>query len=155
MTTNEEIGERIRDARLTAGLSVVQAAKRANVARDTWSKIEAGESVLDVKRRAAMDSLGVSADTPEPVTAETLDARLANLDRQVDALWHRLEKLEGQSEVAPSIPIQIAKSGPRSLPEVPAVPEDVAADDVGEPSRGEQVRQEQDEAHDVDQDADR
>lgn len=62
MTSKKELGERIRDARIAARYSVVAAAERAGIARDTWNKIEAGESVLDTKRQAALDLLDLDDD---------------------------------------------------------------------------------------------
>jgi transcriptional regulator with XRE-family HTH domain len=147
------LGERVKAARLAAGLSVVQAAKRSGLARDTWKKIEAGESVQDAKRQVALDTLGLTADFEPALSDDDVAARLANLDRQVDALWRRVEQLEqgerdedgeegGGSTVTPI--------RPPSTP--PPIPEDVAANDPETPSQGDLVRTEQDAGYDIDQD---
>lgn len=106
MATPEQVGARIRAARLAAGLGVKNAAEQAGVARDTWYRIESGKPGQDTKRHAALSFFGLDADGlpleegAEPVTADTLDARLANLDRQVDALWKRIEVLERRGDLS-------------------------------------------------------
>lgn len=62
MPTPQVIGERIKLARTRQRFTVQSAAKAAHLARGTWAKIEAGESVHDTKRQAALDLLGLDAD---------------------------------------------------------------------------------------------
>lgn len=149
------LGERVKAARLAAGLSVVQAAKRSGLARDTWKKIEAGESVQDAKRQVALDTLGLTADLEPAPSDDDVAARLANLDRQVDALWRRveqLEQLERDEDGEEGSGSTVTPIRPPSVP--PPVPEDVAASDPGTPSQGELARGEQDAGYDIDQDRD-
>lgn len=62
MPSNEEVGERITAARLRHRYSVQAAAAASGISRDTWRKIEAGRSVHDTKRQAALDLLGLNVD---------------------------------------------------------------------------------------------
>lgn len=62
MPTAKELGARIEAARLAQRMSVKAAAKAAGIARDTWVKVEAGGSVHDTKRQAALDLLGLDSD---------------------------------------------------------------------------------------------
>lgn len=64
METMKDLGERIRAKRIAAKHSVKSAAKDSGIARDTWRKIELGESVQDTKRHIAMQFLGM-LDTNE------------------------------------------------------------------------------------------
>jgi len=86
---NEELGRLIKEARIAQGLSVVAAAKKAKIARDTWKKIEAGASVHDTKRKAAREAVGLTLGwttwDPEAFTDRRID-----LEDPVDAALHRL-----------------------------------------------------------------
>lgn len=77
-------------------------AAQTGLSRDTLRKIEAGESTLDSKRQKVLDLLGLNDDglpadvqreDAPPAPALDLDARLNNLDRQVNALWSALGSL--------------------------------------------------------------
>lgn len=68
----------------------------------------------------------------EPVTADNIDPRLNNIERQIDALWRRLEELGGTVHVPkPEVSKRQEAWRPQDVPELPA---DLAADDPGEPS---------------------
>lgn len=155
-----EIGERVKAARLAAGLSVVQASKRAGLARDTWKKIEEGESVQDAKRHQALDLLGLTTADAAPAP-DDVNARLANLDRQVDALWRRLDELTAQDEGQAAEPrtarptdelLQRRLRGESSTMPPPPSEDEAAAHDPGVPSEKELRDAEQDAAYDIDQD---
>ncbi len=147
MEQHKELGDAIRAARLAAGLSVVQAAKRAGVARDTWKRIETGESVQDTKRQRAIDLLGLDSGTSTPVSAADIDARLANMDRQIHMLWEHVERLEERDKPTET------KRPNLTVAKQPSPPvEDLAADDPGTPSVGELTRAQQDDAYPIDQD---
>lgn len=53
------LGKKVRAARLGQRYDVKAAANAAGIARDTWVKIEAGDSVQDTKRAAATAFLGL------------------------------------------------------------------------------------------------
>ena len=145
MATAKEIGERIRTARLDQGLGVKNAAEKAGVARDTWYRIEGGESVHDAKRHAALRFFGLDADGlpsgESPVTAENLDPRLNNIERQIDQLWQRIEQLErtgtadattGLSADAEVVDLPRHKPADAKGPDPTGL--DLAADKTGQPS---------------------
>jgi len=62
MPSPQEIGERIRAERIRQRFNVKRAAAEAGISRDTWVKVEAGASVHDTKRQAALDLLKLDAD---------------------------------------------------------------------------------------------
>lgn len=62
----KELGKRVAAARIRQRYGVKAAAEAANISRDTWTKIEKGQSVHDVKRAAALELLGLD-DRGEPV----------------------------------------------------------------------------------------
>ena len=62
MPSPKELGALIRVERERQRYSLKAAADAADISRDTWRKIEAGESVHDTKRRAALDLLGLDDD---------------------------------------------------------------------------------------------
>lgn len=74
MTTSplEDLGRKIRDARALQRYDVKAAAAAAGIARDTWVKIEKGESVQDTKRAAALQLLGLDWNG-EPVGGQRED----------------------------------------------------------------------------------
>ncbi len=164
MTTPDQIGARVRGARLDQGFGVKNAAAAAGLARDTWYRIEEGKAVQDAKRHAALKFLGLDSDglpadesAYEPVTPETLDPRLNNIERQIDALWRRIDELSNNSPGGSVTPIR-----PSDTPPAPGTElgnEEVAEaardrDVLGNPirSRGRQIRREHDEAETGSQD---
>lgn len=62
MPSPKELGALIRVERERQRYSVKSAAQAAEISRDTWRKVEAGASVHDTKRRAALDLLGLDDD---------------------------------------------------------------------------------------------
>jgi transcriptional regulator with XRE-family HTH domain len=85
----EDLGRRIRAARLAQAMTVKAAAAQARISRDTWNKVELGESVQDAKLQAALDAVGLSE---VPADQETLTE--ASLEEVVAALLDRVERLE-------------------------------------------------------------
>lgn len=69
----QALGGKIRAARIDQRYDVKAAASAAGIARDTWKKIENGESVHDTKRAAALQLLGLDWDG-EPVGPPAQDA---------------------------------------------------------------------------------
>lgn len=59
MTWAADLGRRVATRRIALRWSVQAAAREAGIARDTWRKIEAGESVQDTKRAIVLDVLGL------------------------------------------------------------------------------------------------
>ena len=67
-----QLGARVQAARVDKRWSVETAARRAEISRTTWKRVEDGDGVQDVKRAAVLDVLGLdsqglplSAPTPE------------------------------------------------------------------------------------------
>ena len=75
----KELGDRIRTERIAQGYTVKSAAEGSGLARDTWRKIEAGESVQDLKRHTAMAFLGLSEVNTEWGTVGKLEDHAAAL----------------------------------------------------------------------------
>jgi transcriptional regulator with XRE-family HTH domain len=73
MTWAADLGRRVATRRVELRWSVQAAAREAGIARDTWRKIEAGESVQDTKRAIVLDVLGLD-EHGRPV-AETVTGR--------------------------------------------------------------------------------
>lgn len=135
-------------------LEELQSVGRADAGRELverafeWQKSRAEGEPGDSDAEVASDA---SIDTP--VTAENLDPRLNNIERQIDALWRRIDELGGSSasvEVG-ATGAGVAQMRPRTGPpeppeEAPAPPLDAAANDPGVPSVGEQKRDRQDRA---------
>lgn len=68
-TPLEDLGAKIKAARIAQRYDVRGAASAAQIARDTWKKIENGESVHDTKRAAATQLLGLDWNG-EPIGGE-------------------------------------------------------------------------------------
>lgn len=68
-----ELGRKIKAARIDQRYDVKAAAKAAGIARDTWKKVEAGESAQDTKRAAVLQFLGLDWNG-EPVGGPTHDS---------------------------------------------------------------------------------
>jgi len=107
MTWAADLGRRVAARRVALRWSVQAAARQAGIARDTWRKVEAGESVQDTKRATVLDVLGLDehghvrpgatgttgttgtdpGDQPVPALAPRLDE--ATLDELLDELAAR------------------------------------------------------------------
>jgi len=116
----EELGERVRAARVKQRWTVVAAAEAAEIARDTWKRVEDGKSVRDTSRAAVLEFLGlddrgypldVGGDTQDAgyVTAPgaTVESDVTNVEvlqelramrEDVNALSRRVARLESTSE---------------------------------------------------------
>lgn len=55
----QELGERVKAARIDQRWTVQAAAKKAGIARDTWKRVENGHSVHDTSRATVLDFLGL------------------------------------------------------------------------------------------------
>lgn len=84
MDSMRELGERIKTERIAQGYSVKTAAEKSGIARDTWRKIEAGGSVHDTKRHAAMELLGISDANAEWGTVGRLEDHAADPAEMMD-----------------------------------------------------------------------
>lgn len=147
-------GSQIRDARERAGMTQAELGHAVGVTLRTIGNWERGESVprnREAKLREVLAATLGNGSGGVPVTAENLDPRLNNIERQIDALWRRLDELGGSS-VAVEVGATgagVAQMRPRTGPpeppdEAPAPPLDAAANDPGVPSVGEQKREQQD-----------
>ncbi|MGD9961636.1 helix-turn-helix domain-containing protein [Nocardioides sp.] len=56
-----ELGQRVAAARVEKRWSVETAARRAEISRTTWNRVEAGLGVQDVKRAAVLGVLGLDS----------------------------------------------------------------------------------------------
>lgn len=68
----KDLGEKIKAERIRQRFSLKGAAKAASMARDTWKKVELGQSVHDTSRSAALELLGLDW-SGEPVGPDTQD----------------------------------------------------------------------------------
>jgi transcriptional regulator with XRE-family HTH domain len=101
----EEIGRRIRALRIAAGLSVREAADRADVPEETWSRIENGRRMArstTLERMAA--ALGASmaefGGIDDGVRADSDYVRIkTQADRVLWALWQTLAPAQQQQVV--------------------------------------------------------
>lgn len=84
MESMKDLGERIKTERIAQGYSVKSAAEKSGIARDTWRKIEAGDSVQDTKRHVAMEFLGISDANFEWGTVGRLEDHAADFTGSVD-----------------------------------------------------------------------
>lgn len=84
MEAMKELGERIKTERVAQGYSLKTAAKESGIARDTWRKIEAGDSVQDTKRHVAMRLLGLTEKNTEWGTLGSLEDHAASIGGVVD-----------------------------------------------------------------------
>lgn len=109
MTWAADLGRRVAARRVALRWSVQGAARRAGIARDTWRKIEAGESVQDTKRAIVLDVLGLDghghvrsgpADGVPDGDRPSLPPRLdeATLDELLDELAARRTRLPDLDE---------------------------------------------------------
>lgn len=85
-----DLGRRIKAARKAIPMTVVEAAEKAQIARDTWTKIEHGESVLDAKLQAALDAVGI---TELPARESLDDASAAELREVIASVQKRVDDL--------------------------------------------------------------
>lgn len=87
------LGERVKDERLAQRWTMKGASIEADVARDTWKRVEQGLPVHDVNRRKVLDFLGLDdrgepiVVTPEPRERPRLDE--ATEDQLLDELVAR------------------------------------------------------------------
>ncbi len=56
-----QLGSRVQAARVDRRWSVETAARRAEISRTTWKRVEDGDGVQDVKRAAVLDVLGLDS----------------------------------------------------------------------------------------------
>src|SRR5690348_4837197 len=60
----DELASAVKDARLERGWSVEEAARRADMSRITWKRIEDGQPVRDTSRRTVEKLLGIADERP-------------------------------------------------------------------------------------------
>lgn len=163
-------GEQIRRARKRLGISQSELAKRVDVALRTVGGWERGETSPGIAEQRLIEVLGLEEDDREedpPLTWDDFDnlgPRLAGIDRQLDALWRRVDELQQQLDergeahdraaatkepergrpTNPPDSGSIAQLGDRKRT-YPAIQETAARPGV---SKGRQQRKEQDEAVD-------
>lgn len=110
-----ELGQRVRAARLAKKWTVEQAARKAEISRVTWARVEEGLGVQDVKRAAVLQALGldwsgasVGAATQDAVRVEddfvsaagdTVEAGITNEDLLREILRSRAEYDQIRAEV--------------------------------------------------------
>lgn len=114
VVTLEELGRRVKAARLRRGWSKERAAREADISAITWKRVEDGLGVQDAKRAAILDTLGlddrgetyeeavgpyvaavgtaVEQDSPDDVARAMRD--MAEAIREMS---ERLDRLEGRS----------------------------------------------------------
>lgn len=79
-----ELGTAVRDRRLARKWSVEEAARRADINRVTWKRIERGLGVQDAKRAAVLGVLDLDDGVPASLPSDVMDQTITILREQLN-----------------------------------------------------------------------